>query len=464
MPMGLPAKAQDPSKAATPHADTRSSRAVKTFVIDTNVLIHDPESLFTFAHSKVVLPLAVVEELDSFKRMNDDRGYAVRQVIRKLDRLREKGKLSQGVTLDHGGTLVIEYRRAEKLPPEFESQTAKDNQILATALYLKEKGENVVFISKDMNLRIKAEVLGLETEDYEREKVPIRDLYKGWREVQVEQALIDKFFAEKKLDSLPWMADLFPNEFVILKPMEGGSASALARFKPLVGLVPLFSAQAKPWGVKPLNVQQKFALELLLDKDISLVTLIGVPGSGKTLLALAAGLEQVFESKTHRRLLISRPVVPVGRDIGFLPGTKEEKLSTWMGAVKDNIEFLCDQSGQVTPDEMMTDASDIFSSDKIEVEAVAFLRGRSLPKMYIIIDDAQNLTPHEVKTIISRAGEGTKVVLTGDPYQIDNPYLDAASNGLSNLVERFKGQKVSGTVKFDKIERSGLAALASELL
>ncbi|MBI5624179.1 MAG: PhoH family protein [Elusimicrobia bacterium] len=439
-------------------------RSSKTFVLDTNVLIHDPESLTRFERSKVVLPLAVIEELDSFKRLNDERGFAVRQAARQLDRLRAKGKLSQGVAFEHGGSIVIEHRRVERLPSQLEGSSAKkDNDILATALFLKEKGENVVFISKDMNLRIKAEILGLETEDYEREKAPIQGLYKGWREVTVSQADIDKLFKEHKLAEIAGVADLRPNEFLILKSVENPSASALARFKAGQGLVPL-QAQHKPWGVKPLNVQQRFALDLLMDKDISLVTLIGVPGSGKTLLALAAGLEQVFESRLYRRLLISRPVVPVGRDIGFLPGSKEEKLSTWMGAVKDNIEFLCDSTGQVTQDEVLAEATDIFDSEKIEVEAVSFLRGRSLPRMYIVIDDSQNLTPHEVKTIISRAGEGTKVVLTGDPYQIDNPYLDAASNGLSNLVERFKDQKVAGTVKFDKIERSGLAALASELL
>ena len=446
-------------------ASASGSKATKTFVLDTNVLIHDPDSLYQFERSRVVLPLAVIEELDQFKRLNDDRGYSVRQVTRQLNRLRFKGKLSTGVTLDHGGQLLIEHRKADRLPDSLIAGTIKkDNDILATALLLKEKGEHVVLISKDLNLRIKAEVLGLEAEDYEREKIPIQDLYKGWREISVEQPVIDRFYKEHKLDGLEALKDPYPNEFVVLKSADGASQSALARYRHGQGLIPLASAQARPWGMKPLNVQQKFALDLLLDKDVSLVTLIGVPGSGKTLLTLAAGFEQVFETKSYRRLLISRPIVPVGRDIGFLPGSKEEKLNTWMGAVKDNIEFLCDASGHVSPDELFAEASDIFSSEKIEIEAVSFLRGRSLPKIFFIIDDAQNLTPHEVKTIISRAGDGTKVVLTGDPYQIDNPYLDASSNGLSNLVERFKGQRIFGTVKFDKIERSNLAALASELL
>lgn len=442
-----------------------SAAPPKTFVLDTNVLIHDPGSLFRFERSQVVLPLAVIEELDHFKRLNDDRGYSVRQVIRLLNRLRSRGRLSEGVSLDHGGSLRIEYRKEGKLPLPIEGTSVpKDNDILATALFLRQKGEVVVLISKDLNLRIKAEVLGLEVEDYEQEKAPVEALYRGWRELTVPRETVDRFFKDKKLAEPEQLKGLLPNEFVILKADGDKSQSALARFRPSVGLTALSSAQRQPWGIKPLNVQQKFALDLLLDKDVNLVSLLGVPGSGKTLLALAAGLEQVFETSQYRRLLISRPVIPVGRDIGFLPGTKEEKLGTWMGAIKDNIEFLSDASHEGASGEALQEAGDILGSDRIEIEAVSFLRGRSLPRVYFIIDDAQNLTPHEIKTIISRAGEGTKVVLTGDPYQIDNPYLDASSNGLSNLVDRFKGQAVFGTVKFDKIERSSLAALASELL
>jgi PhoH-like ATPase len=464
--MALPLRARTPRPAeeASPSEAASTPRSAKTFVLDTNVIIHDPSSPFRFERSTVVLPLAVVEELDNFKRYNDDRGYSVRQVMRRLDRLRVRGKLSDGVVLDHGGRLVIEHRRAEKMAlPFHEGYIKKDNEILATAMFLKSQGQPVVLISKDMNLRIKAEVLGLEAEDYEHEKISVEGLYKGWRELIVPADTIDRFYKDKGLPSLAEAPDLYPNEFVIMKSDAAGSKSALARNKAGVGLVPLLAA-AKPWGVKPLNVQQRFALDLLLDKDIALTTLIGVPGSGKTLLALAAGLEQVFETSDYRRLLISRPVIPVGRDIGYLPGSKEEKLSTWTGAIKDNIEYLCDATGQVTQEEVLAEASDILGSEKIEIEAVSFLRGRSLPRIYFIIDDAQNLTPHEVKTIISRAGENTKIVLTGDPYQIDNPYLDASSNGFSNLVDRFKGQALFGAVKFDKIERSKLAGLASELL
>ncbi|MBI4248844.1 MAG: PhoH family protein [Elusimicrobia bacterium] len=437
----------------------------KTFVLDTNVLIHDPESMFRFQRSAVVLPLTVIEELDQFKRLKDDRGVSVRRVIRLLDRLRSGGKLTDGVPLQHGGRLSIEYRKLERLPLTLGNHSAKkDNEILATALYLKEKGQRVVLISKDINLRIKAEVLGLEVEDYEREKAPVESLHKGWKELTASPESIDRFYRDRRLANFEGAGGMLHNDFVILKSEGDRSQSALARFKPPEGLVPLEHAGQKTWGIQPLNVQQKFAVELLLDKSVNLAALVGVPGSGKTLLSLAAGLEQTIEHSDYRRLLISRPIIPVGRDIGYLPGDKQEKLATWMGAIKDNIEFLCDVSGKSPSEEIQAQAVDILQSDKIEIEAVSFLRGRSLPGVYFIIDDAQNLTPHEIKTIISRAGEGTKVVLTGDPYQIDNPYLDASSNGLSNLVDRFKGQPIFGVVKFDKTERSRLADLAGKLL
>jgi len=256
-----------------------------------------------------------------------------------------------------------------------------------------------------------------------------------------------------------WM----PNEMAILHSQEGDSQSALVRYDAKTQkMLPLLHANAKPWGLKPQNTEQKFALELLLDPKVELVSLVGVPGAGKTLLALAAALEQILTEKTYRRLLVARPVIAVGQDIGFLPGTKEDKLESWMGAIYDNLNFLMDNPDNPgTADE---EEGSLFESGKIVVEAVTFMRGRSLPNQFIIIDDAQNLTPHEMKTVISRVGQGSKIVVTGDPYQIDNPYLDSASTGLANLVEKFKGQLVYGHMTFSKIERSTLAALASDLL
>ena len=317
-----------------------------------------------------------------------------------------------------------------------------------------------MFISKDINLRIKAEALGLETQDYEKEKVDVEDLYKGWRELTVGGDSIDKFYKDKRLD--PPAPDLVPNEFVIMK--DGGSKSALARFDAKTNsMVPLVKADSAPWGIKPLNTEQRFALELLLNKDIALVTLVGLAGSGKTMIALAAALQQTLEEKIYRRILIARPVIAVGHDLGFLPGTKEEKLTNWMGAIYDNLSYLLEKpKGALETADM--DIQMLTEEGLLEIEAVTYLRGRTLPGLLIIIDDAQNLTPHEIKTIISRAGQGAKIVLTGDPHQVDNYYLDSASNGLTNLVERFKNQSIFGHVTFTKSERSALAALASDLL
>ena len=434
---------------------------MKTFVLDTNVILHDPMAMFSFHGSRVVLPLTVIEELDTFKSNNDERGRSARLVARKLDQLRKKGKLSEWVDLEHGGKLRVEMQVSDGLPPSFSAHT-KDNAILSCAQFLRKSGEHIVFISKDINLRIKAEALGLETQDYEKEKVDVDELYKGWREASVSTDVIDRFYKEKRLASP--IPNLQPNEFVVLKNLDGSSQSALSRFDAKAGcLVPLARADSAPWGVKPLNIEQRFALDLLLNRDIPLVTLVGVHGSGKTLLALASGLQFTLEEKVYRRILVGRPVIAVGHDIGFLPGTKEEKLVHWMGAIYDNLSFLLERpKGSLETADM--DIQMLLEDGTLEIEAVTYLRGRSLPNSMMIIDDAQNLTPHEIKTIISRAGEGTKVVLTGDPHQVDNYYLDAASNGLTNLVERFKGQSLFGHVTFTKIERSPLAALASELL
>ncbi|MBI3289303.1 MAG: PhoH family protein, partial [Elusimicrobia bacterium] len=397
---------------------------------------------------------------DTFKRSNDERGRSARLVARKLDELRQNGKLSNWVPLEHGGKLKVEIQVSDGLPKAFSAHT-KDNEILSCAQYLKKQGENVVFISKDINLRIKAESLGLETQDYEKEKVDIDELYKGWREASVSSEAIDAFYKDKRLDAP--VPDLAPNEFVILKA-EGTSKSALARYDARsLSLVPLIKAESAPWGIKPLNMEQRFAIELLLNKDIQLVTLVGLAGSGKTMIALASALQQTLEEKIYRRILIARPVIAVGHDIGFLPGTKEEKLTNWMGAIYDNLSYLLEKpKGALETADM--DIQMLIEEGVLEIEAVTFLRGRTLPNILIIIDDAQNLTPHEIKTIISRAGQGAKIILTGDPHQVDNYYLDAASNGLTNLVERFKGQSLFGHVTFTKSERSALAALASDLL
>lgn len=434
---------------------------MKTFILDANVLLHEPEAIFSFADNKIVIPMTVVEELDSFKNLNDERGRNARLIIRLLDKLRETGKLSDGVALKNGGILKIEMFEPGgiSLPPDFSSNKL-DNLMLLEALQLKKKNERVIFITKDINLRIKCEALNIETQDYEKLKVKIDELYTGWKEIKVPENLIDQFYADKKLIV---KADLYPNQLVALKDEAGGSKSALTRyFAKEKTLSPLIHQNVSPWGLQPLNIEQKFAMELLLSNEISLVTLVGLPGSGKTILALACGLQRTVEERVFRKLYIARPIIPMGKDLGFLPGTKEEKLDAWMGAISDNLEFLIDRDKVDSRTEEKVNY--LFSSGQIEIDALTYIRGRTLPQQYVIIDDAQNLTPHEIKTIISRAGKETKIVLTGDPYQIDSPYLDASSNGLTYLVERFKGQEIFGHMTFSRSERSKLAALSSELL
>lgn len=445
---------------------------VKTFVLDTNVLIHDPDSIFNFKDNIVVLPLAVIEELDSMKSYSDERGRNSRWISRRLDEIRKDGKLSEGVLTKAGGTIRIETRVKAKVPSELVKKT--DNEILSVALGLKQKGDTVIFISKDINMRVKAEVLGLDVEDFEKAKVRFEELYNGWCELEVNDDLIDEFHSKKSI-VIPEDKHLFPQEFVLLKSKINKQKTGLARYSPKEKkLVKLKYDEYTPWGFRALNLQQRFALEALLNEEIRLVTLLGIAGTGKTLLALACALYMVIdaENSRYRKILISRPVVPMGKDIGYLPGTKEEKLYHWMGAFYDNLEFLVHSSGKSTKKTTKnTDkikipevVDNLFETGLMEIEALTYLRGRSIPNQYMIIDEAQNLTPLEVKTVVSRAGKDTKVVLTGDPYQIDNPYLDSASNGLTYLAERFKEQDIFAHITLVKSERSELAGLAAELL
>lgn len=435
----------------------------KTFVVDTNVLLHSHQSLFSFKDNDVVIPLGVIEELDRFKSFNDERGREARQASRELDRLRSKGSLADGVPLKTGGTLQILLDFDKEMPFGIELDVHKvDNRILACALFLKKQGRTVVLISKDINCRIKADALGIDTEDFETNKVDIDELYSGWRELVLPVSKIESFLRDEGL--VYEEDDLFKNEFVLLKAAENENKTALAKYDGFERkLRPLFHVNSKPWGVEPLNLQQKFAIELLLCNEIQLVTLVGRAGTGKTLLALACGLQKTIDEHLFRKLLVSRPIMPLGKDIGFLPGSKDEKLSHWMQPIFDNLEFVMDRLYK-NSDDVDKKIRFLIESQKVQIEAITYIRGRSIPKQFLIVDEAQNLTPHEVKTIISRAGEGTKVVLTGDPYQIDNPYLDSSSNGLNYVIEKFKDHNLFGHIILHKSERSPLSALASELL
>ena len=430
----------------------------RCYLLDTNVLLHDASALHCFDEHNIVLTVDVLEELDRFKRQNDERGRNARRVIRTIDELRAGGELRSGVPLARGGQLfVLVDTYVDHLPRGMDG-SIPDNRILAAALYLQQQGVDVTFVTKDINARVKGDALGIPSEDLQSSTVNVDDLYAGWNELEVPGEAVDAFYAER---GMPAPADLLPNAGVILRDAANPKHTAL-------GLVSadgtrverLQFEEARPWGLQPLNVQQRFALELLLRPEVQLVTLLGQAGTGKTLLALAVGLQKVAEEKQYRRIMVSRPIMPLGKDIGYLPGSKEEKLESWMEPIFDNLQFLVDPELEQSGDKV----SYLFDSGIIEVEAVTYIRGRSLPRLFIIIDEAQNLTPHEVKTVISRAGHDTKVVLTGDPWQIDNPYLDAASNGLTYVVEKFKDQPIHGHVTLVRSERSELASLAARLL
>ncbi|HEX9113885.1 MAG TPA: PhoH family protein [Nitrospirota bacterium] len=437
----------------------------KLFVLDTNVLLHDPRAIFSFEDNDVTIPIVVIEELDKFKKGIDEIGRNARQVSRILDEFRQKGKLSQGVQLEGGGNLRVElnHQSQERLPPELVAAKA-DNRILATALNLKHDNLPVVLVTKDTNLRIKADAVGLRAEDYESDMITLDELYSGETELLVEPGIIDTFYAQGEFTP-PAEFKPHPNEFVLLKNSANPSQTALARhYQQKNVLVPVINTKHGVWGINARNKQQQFALDLLLNDDIRLVTLVGKAGTGKTLLALAAGLEKTIEARAFQRLVVSRPVFPLGKDIGFLPGDIEEKLRPWMQPIRDNLDFLMGASAVAGRAKGKKDLQSLFDLGMIEVEPLTYIRGRSMPNQYLIVDEAQNLTPHEIKTIITRAGEGTKIVLTGDPYQIDNPYIDSSSNGLSFVVERFKEEAIAGHITLVKGERSDLAELAATLL
>ncbi|MBN2049777.1 MAG: PhoH family protein [Spirochaetales bacterium] len=430
--------------------------SVKTFVVDTNVLIHRPSALLSFRDNEVVVPLWVLEELDKLKSSSDERGRNARHAIRFLDDLAKHGDLSQGVKMSNGSVCRVVLTTPKNIPAGI-IQDKPDNKIIFTALALKEEGKQVFFVSKDINARVKATALGLKAVDYEKQKVNIHDLYRGYRELQLSADSLKNFREKRRLE---WPDNLTPNEFV-LAACTGQDATVIGRYQADKRALVYLPGRINPvYGIKPLNHQQRMALHLLLDDSLSLVTLVGKAGTGKTLLALAGGLKKVLEEKKYDRVLITRPVVPMGKDIGYLPGAKTEKLSNWMQPLFDNLEHLVavNKKGAVKSMDWL------ISNNLIEIEALTYIRGRSLPRQFIIIDEAQNLSPHEIKTVVSRAGEATKVVLTGDPYQIDSPYLDSNSNGLSYLVEAFKGQEIFGHILLDRTERSGLAELAAELL
>lgn len=448
--------------------ESGGNRLDKIYVLDTNVLLQDPLSIFSFETNEVVIPAVVLEEVDSKKRYMDEVGRNARYVSKLIDKFREIGKLHESIPLENGGTFRIElnHRSFVQLQDIFVEKT-NDNRILAVAKNLsleeqeKEDGKSVILVSKDVLVRVKADAIGLKAEDYLSDRViEVDNIYSGFLEGYISKEQLDYFYEKGELP-LSEIANhpFYPNQFVVMKDALGGSSSALGIVDHLGKKVKkLIFHNEQVWGIRPRNVQQIMGLELLLREDIPLVTLTGKAGTGKTLLALASGLMQTEDLGLYKKLLVARPIVPVGKDIGYLPGEKEEKLRPWMQPIFDNLEYLFNTKKPGELDAILA------GMGSIEVEALTYIRGRSIPDQFIIIDEAQNLTKHEVKTILTRVGEKSKIVLMGDPQQIDHPYLDEYNNGLTYVVEKFKEQSISGHVKFVKGERSNLAQLAADLL
>lgn len=438
----------------------------KTFILDTNVLLLDPLAINKFGpQNKVFIPLTVVEELDKFKKDQNEIGRNARYFARLIDGLRSKGSLMQGVALENGGMLVISVvKDIKSAKGEGLNPLVNDNLILASAVTLKEAGENVTLITKDINLRLKSDAVGINAEDYETTDVSTADeLYSGQRTVELDLERIESFEKERflKIDGNE-IPGVYPNEYLILTDKNNPFKKVLGRFHLRKGgIVPLIKPKEGVWGIHPKNIEQQFAFDALLNNEINMVSLVGKAGTGKTLLAIAAGLECAITKQNYSRVLVSRPIVPMGRDLGFLPGDISEKLGPWMQPIFDNIDFLF---GNQRARNEMTTWDELINQGLLHVEPLTYIRGRSLPGQFMIVDESQNLTPHEIKTIITRAGEGTKIVLTGDSEQIDNPYLDSLNNGLVYCIDKLKGEDIVAHVRLQVGERSPLSEIASKLL
>lgn len=439
--------------------------------MDTSVLLEDPNSLFSFEDNDVIIPVVVLEEIDHKKRLGDDIGRNARRVSRILDNMREEGgHLQKGVQIEGGGNLKIElnHKHFDEVGNYFNEKT-NDNRILAVALNLlkeekeKKSGKQVILVSNDILVRVKANVLGISSQDYFSGKIITnQEMYSGYRSLMVPPNMIDELYTTHQLNaSIDPFSDyeIYPHQFFILRDELGSSKSAIAVYNPKSQNLELVNTtEYDIWGIRPRNAQQKMAMELLLDDKIPLVTITGKAGTGKTLLTLATGLLKTEELSIYKKLLVARPIVPMGKELGFLPGDKDEKLRPWIQPIYDNLEYIFGTHKNGNIEDIL------IGLKRVEVEALTFIRGRTIPNQFIIIDEAQNLTKHEVKTIVSRVGEGSKVVLVGDPDQIDHPYLDSTNNGLTYLVEKFKEYSEGAHINLIKGERSRLAQLAADIL
>ena len=439
----------------------------KTFVLDTNVILFDPQSIFKFGKNRVYIPLVVIEEIDRFKREQSENGRNARRFSRLVDELRKKGALVDGVPIKSGGKLILSIDRPSKTRHDFLDLQKTDNLILSSALALREGGEETILITKDTNLRLKADILGISAEDYGPKKVSPDEVYSGQMSLDVSATFLNRYreknflpIDEKELKEAA--KGLFPNQYIILKNLDDEKQIQWCRYcKKKGGIVPLSPIKEGVWGIHPRNQEQHFAFDALLNEDIKLVTLSGTAGTGKTLMAIAAGLEMAVSQECYHRLLISRPIWPMGKDLGYLPGDLDEKLTPWMRPIFDNMDFLFGQGQSGTGSASYTE---LINHGLLQIEPLSYIRGRSIPGQYFIVDEAQNLSPQEVKAIITRAGEGAKIILAGDCHQIDNPYLDEVNNGLIYTIDCLKKEEMVAHITLKTGERSPLSEVASKYL
>jgi len=436
--------------------------AKKTYVLDTNVYLTDANSITSFGNNDILIPFKVLEEIDKHKKRQDSVGLNARRIIRILDELRVKGSLKKGVRIAKGKGIVFARTHVLSLLPSEFDRDDPDNTIISTALAEKEEDPNkkVIVVTRDINMRIKCDALGLPSEDYQADQAVTDSelLYSGFVKYLVDDQTINQFYDGEPVYAVEDDIKLFPNQFVMLVSNANDKKTALSKFLSYVEPLRKIIEYKNVWGVKPRNKEQSFALDLLMDFKVPIVSLVGKAGSGKTLCAVAAGLQQTIEDDSeaqYKRIIVSRPIQPMGKDIGYLPGTIEEKMSPWLAPIQDNLEFL--MGDKKTLDMYIDEGT-------IEVEALTYIRGRSIANAFIVIDEAQQLTKHEIKTILTRVGEGTKIVFTGDIEQIDNVYVDETSNGLTFIVEKFKEHDVAGHVILKKGERSKVATLAAKIL
>lgn len=426
-----------------------------SYVLDTNILLHDPEAIHDFEDHTIILPIYVLEELDRFKNEQNELGRNARHISRYLDALRSEGDLVSGIENDQGGKVVVSLDR-KKLDHFVVDCDATDNKIIGVALKEQERNPNTIMVSNDINLRIRASAFGLEAQGYSTDRIQ-DDQLPTHKNLVLESHEIDLFYSQGYLDEVE---EGYPNQYAILS--DGFKKSALGRYDKKGETIRKLMCPDAVWGLSPRNKEQRFAFDALLDDSIKLVVLKGIAGTGKTILALSAALQKVVEDQRYSKILASRPVIPMGKDIGFLPGTIEEKMDPWMKPIYDNIDYLMGFTDKEKRNGR--NHSELIDLGYIEIEALTYIRGRSIPNQFIILDEAQNLSQHEIKTIVTRVGEGTKLILTGDPDQIDSPYLDKTSNGLVHVMDRFKNSGLAASVTLEKGERSDLAREASALL